>query len=342
MKPNLRIRYASLSALSAFALGGVALMGNPACTTTEVNSDGGGSSSGGGGSSSGTTSSGSSSGGSGSGGNVDSGADAGLGVAPDLLCPSESPMAPASGPVLIPPANAMAVAATLPDGGNFDGGPFLVRWGNFQPFGAGTYFYPNNNGIPGPGTDVIAQPDAGNYCTTLASQNSFVGAYSVADDAFHLSGTVATYSGVGIYLSPCLDAHAYSGIQFTVQGDVGDEGAQADSGSGSGGDATTAADAGTGGQMTFQITQATDLNADSGNMSGRCTTTCTPASITFSVTSSPTVIQVKWADLMSGSPYNLTAPSQITGLQWQYNWPCAVSPTPFTTNVTISNIQFMP
>jgi hypothetical protein len=330
MKTIVRIGCVSGSALATAA--GALLLGNQACTTAEVNDAGGaGSSSGssGAGSTSSSEAGGSSSSSSGGGASSSSGGSAGAdggadGSTPATIC--FPPTAPASGPTLLPPANARIQA--VPADAGVDGGPFNVQWGTFTPFGAGTFFYPNDNGLPaGPGTDNLAN-DAGNACATLGSQNSYVAAYTLATNTWQLSGTVASYAGIGMYLSPCQDAHLFSGVKFTVSGDVGNEAA--------------AGDAGTGGEMQFMVFQASNVLASDAGV-GACTANCNPSIFTFPVTSADTEISVRWTDLTGGTPNDtVDSPGQITQLQWQYIWPCTATPTPFTTNVTIRNIQFLP
>jgi hypothetical protein len=46
-----------------------------------------------------------------------------------------------------------------------------------------------------------------------------------AGETWHISGTVATYAGAGLWFAPCsVDMSAYSGISFTISGNVGPTG----------------------------------------------------------------------------------------------------------------------
>lgn len=208
---------------------------------------------------------------------------------------------------------------------NGDGGPGSTA--NFGTFGTstsviagGTYSFPNM----GPGTDSIADPSAGSYCTTLGSQNSFV-ATATAGTGLVLSGTVATYSGVGLYIYACVDASAYHGIEFTVSGDVGNE----DAGNGSPD------------QMTFSVSMPLDSAVSTGGP-GSCTlgSSCAAPSYTFTVPAQPTAIQVPFGLLTGGVPIYALDSSQITGMVWSLPWPCTTSPNVYTTQVTISDVAF--
>ena len=189
--------------------------------------------------------------------------------------------------------------------------------GSFSPFGAGTYWYPaDTNGAPAaPGSIADSISDASSACTTLGSQNTFAVTYSLPTNSWHLTGTIGTYSGVGIYLIPCFNGSSFSGVQFTVQGDVGDESAGGDAGDGGP----------TGGLMSLVVAQASNNLVNT-------TGTATPQTFTF-----------HWSDLDGGTPISaLDTPSQVVRIGWQYIWPCMTNPTPFHTDVTISNIHLVP
>jgi hypothetical protein len=208
---------------------------------------------------------------------------------------------------------------------NGDGGP-----GSTASFGAygssatviagGSYSYP----AMGPGTDSIADPSAGSYCTTLGSQNSFV-ATATPGTGLVVSGTVATFSGVALYLYSCVDASAFQGIEFTISGDVGNE----------------QADAGSPDQMTFSVSMPLD-NAVSSGGQGACTlgSSCAAPSYTFTVPAQPTTIQVPFGMLTGGVPIFVLDPSQIAGIQWSLPWPCTTTPSVYSTQITIADVAF--
>ncbi len=203
---------------------------------------------------------------------------------------------------------------------NGDGGPgSSVNFGSYSAtpglFGGGSYAYPTI----GPGTDSPANPAAGNYCTTLGSQNSFV-ATATPGTGLVLSGTVATFTGVGLFLYQCIDASAYHGIQFTISGDVGNEGL----------------DAGSPDQITFSLSMPSDSSQ------GTCTlgSSCGSPSYVVTVPAQPTTIQIPFQMLTGGAPLFALDPSQISGVQWSLPWPCTQNPSVYTTQITITDVAF--
>ena len=187
-------------------------------------------------------------------------------------------------------------------------------------FGGGSYAYGT-----GPGTDSLADPSAGVYCTTLGSQSSLV-ATATPGLGMALSGTVATFSGVGLYLYHCVDASAFQGVEFTISGDVGNEAAQ---------------DAGPSNQIAFSVSMLPDLTVSSGTGS-TCTLGggCASPSYTFTVPAQPTTMRVPFSQLTGGAPLYVLDPSQIDGLQWALPWPCTTNPMPYPTHLIITNVGF--
>jgi hypothetical protein len=327
MNPNVRIHGAYVTLASVLTMGIVAT--THGCTT-EINNapDGGGSSSSSsssssGGSGSGSGSSSSSGGSSSSSGGVDSGVDSGGTIT--CVAPGPTTVPLDGGGALIPPTTAKAQGDASP--------PWNVQWGSFSPFGAGTYWYPADStgapAAPGSIADVIS--DAASTCTTLGSQNTFAATYTLATNSFHMTGTIGTYSGIGMYLNPCFDGSSFTGVQFTVQGDVGDE------------QASDAGDGGTtGGLLQFIVAQASNNMVNTGGTAGTCVSGCNPAFMNFPVTSTPQTITIRWTDLGGGTPTAmLDTPTQIARIGFQYVWPCEINPTPFHTDVTISEIHLV-
>jgi hypothetical protein len=236
------------------------------------------------------------------------------------------------GVAIIPPSNAHGQGDASP--------PWNVQWGSFSPFGAGTYWYPADpvtGGLAAPGSIADMISDASSSCTTLGSQNTFSAIYSLPTNSWNLTGTIGTYSGVGIYLVPCFDGSSFTGVRFTVQGDVGDEQVSDAGDGGDGGDAGT-----TGGLMQFIAVQASNNLIDTSGTAGTCAAGCNPAAMNFPVTSTPRTFTILWTDLTGGTPTPmLDTPTQIVRVGWQYIWPCMTNPTPFKTNVTISNIELV-
>ncbi|HEY4015845.1 MAG TPA: hypothetical protein VGM06_21040 [Polyangiaceae bacterium] len=317
MNPTFRVHGAYVSLASLLSLGIVAT--THGCTT-EINNapDAGGSSSS-------SSSGGSSSSGSSSGGSSSSSSSSSSGGTISCPPPGATTIVVDAGLAPIPPANSHPQGDASP--------PWNVQWGTFSPFGAGTYWYPaDSTGAPAPpGSIADLISDASSTCTTLGSQNTFSATYSLPTNSFHLTGTIGTYSGVGIYLVPCFDGSSFSGVQFTVQGDVGDE------------QVSDAGDGGsTGGLMQLVVAQASNNMINTTGTAGTCAAGCNPAATNFPVTSTPQTFTIHWTDLAGGTPTpTLDTPTQIVRIGWQYIWPCLINPTPFQTNVTISNIQLV-
>jgi hypothetical protein len=238
--------------------------------------------------------------------------DAGNG--PAAVCTAHPPAADANGISVITAfsnvtADAGAGASTWFGGWSAD----------TSVFGGGSYSYPGM----GPGTDSLANPAAGNYCTTLASQNSFV-ATATPGTGLVISGQVSTFSGIGFYLYHCLDASAFHGIQFTISGDVGNE---------------LVSNMGSPNQLTFSVGMLPDDKL--GNGLGTCTLPgCTSPSYSFTVPAQPTTLRVAWEMLTGGAPIYVLDPKGISGISWSFPWPCAASVTPYTTHIILSDVAF--
>lgn len=186
-------------------------------------------------------------------------------------------------------------------------------------FGGGSYSYPGM----GPGTDSLANPAAGNYCTTLASQNTFV-ATATPGTGLVISGQVSTFSGIGFYLYHCVDASTFHGIQFTISGDVGNE---------------LVSNMGSPNQLTFSVGMLPDDKV--GNGLGTCTLPgCASPSYSFTVPAQPTTFRVTWEMLTGGAPIYVLDPRAISGISWSFPWPCAASVTPYTTHIILSDVAF--
>jgi hypothetical protein len=211
-------------------------------------------------------------------------------------------------------------------------------------------------GTPG-GSDAgtAAAPNAtgvsfGDFTNTL-SGSSFVypsdGAYPVHSDVtgsnWHMTGSLGTYSGFGIVFVGCslVDASAYRGISFTVQGSIPM------------------------GNLTFSVGTAADeishvwLNTSAAPLpmppaainSGRCIPaalqydgTCAAPSRSVPVTAERTTISVLWADLAAGRPAATVDPKEITNINWSFPPPAGagtMNPTTYDVDLTIDDLQFI-
>jgi hypothetical protein len=190
-----------------------------------------------------------------------------------------------------------------------------ATFGDFTTtFSGGTYIYPTSGSYP-----LTSDVTASNW---------------------HIAGTVGDYSGLGLFIQNCgeVDASAYRGISFTVSGSVG-----------------------TANTITFNVGTAADTIAsawldahDAGTGSvgfGRCLPasaqydgSCANPSKTVPVTSTPTTIQLLWADLIGGKPQASVTPSEITFISWNFPPPAGVGTANVTTyavDVTIDDVKFL-
>jgi hypothetical protein len=197
----------------------------------------------------------------------------------------------------------------------------------------GTYFYP----ALGQGTatyyDAGGKDACTGYCgcdTNLAASAFTAGGKTGGPWVF--SGEVATYSGGGTWLSPCVNASAFTGIEITVSGSTGDPDP----------------DGGSTNTLQLSVWQLSNWNVG-GMVGGTCLAdgaTCTPASATFAIpgTDTPTPVTVHFSDLKGGVPEaTLNDPSTIIQLQIQVPWTnsnCLTGAT-YKPNVSISKIAFV-
>jgi hypothetical protein len=225
------------------------------------------------------------------GGTADRGTDAGL----VTLVPSDEATRPPGAEAMSaggeppPPACAPISRASISDFTFMPGdSPTEASFGVDAAFQGGTFFYPSGG--------------------TLTSD--------VTDGSWHLSGTVSTTSGFGLYSSACrpFDASAFTGIAFSLWGSI--EGDQ---------------------PITFYVESAAQqvsslwANAHENNPtdpdlppnSGRCipaTTrydgTCREPRVMLTATPVPTTVEVPWADFAGGSPVSSVSSTEITVIAW--------------------------
>jgi hypothetical protein len=247
-----------------------------------------------------------------------------------------------------------------PDGGSFlidnfssaavvdSGVSYNNNFGQYPGFFGGTYFFPSGAPTvagPGlPGTDVAPNPDAGLFCSTPWSQNSFTATVTPSTSSWVLNGTIAGFSGAGLYIQSapilCVDASAYTGVQFTVSGTIGAQSTPTDDASSEAGDEAAAA---TPPQVSLKVFEGMDLNYAPATVgaSGICLTNCLAPSFNFTVPSTPTVMTVHWTDFAGGTPDpSVGDPAHLSGIEWDLPWPCTGG-VPYPVNITISNVQFI-
>ena len=227
-------------------------------------------------------------------------------------------------------------------------------------FGTGTHCPPIQQALltdftpPPPAADAGADAGPpptgasfGDFNTTF-SGSTFVyptgGAYAVHSDTsasnWHLTGTLGNYSGFGITFNKCylLDASAYRGIAFSVQGNVP-----------------------MGNSITLNVGIAADdvtsvwLNRNAMPVpepnAGRCVPamaqydgSCGAPNRTIPVTAQVTTVQVLWADLAGGRPAAAVDPKEITNISWNFPPPAGAgtsTPVTYDVDLTIDDLRFI-
>jgi hypothetical protein len=153
---------------------------------------------------------------------------------------------------------------------------------------------------------------------------------------WHISGTVGTYSGFGLYFDGCnrVDASKYKGISFKISGSMG------------------------GNQLTLGVSTLNDalaagwINTHGGNSTdpGRCIPIsgsgqyseqgCSTPTKTIAVTSTETVVNVLWSDFTGGAPEaSVVTPAEITSISWTLPWSGG---TPYPVDIVIDDLSFIP
>jgi len=116
------------------------------------------------------------------------------------------------------------------------------------------------------------------------------------------------YFGFGLYFNSCVDASAYTGVKFTIAGDLGSCG------------------------ISFATTFS-DAVSPSDDARGACTlASCYPPSLP--VTTTGTVV-VPFDSVSGGSPGTID-PKSIIGVQWQMNTPLGF---PCAANFTVTDVE---
>lgn len=113
----------------------------------------------------------------------------------------------------------------------------------------------------------------------------------------HVTGTSMDYGGFGMAFDTCVDATAFTGIQFDLWG------------------ASVS--------TVFQIQTSEDQNLDYGDPKAVCDTAVSgecaiPASRIQTVMADQTTIQLPFAEFSGGVPVPTVSENQLIGLQWQF------------------------
>ena len=190
-----------------------------------------------------------------------------------------------------------------------------ASFGDFKTtFSGGTYTYPDPTATaPGLTSDI--------------SRNNW-----------HISGTVANYSGFGLYFSvsygkacALFDASAFKGISMTISGSVPAGDLIMNVG-------TVEDTISTAWSVANESPPTASLGTCSPPGSNKYDGTCASPSVNIPVTATPTPVKILWADLTGGKPNASVTSSQLTGIAFYFNW----STGSYPVDVTIDDLSFIP
>jgi len=193
-----------------------------------------------------------------------------------------------------------------PMGGIFgiqdDTGNLLPDW--WTGYFAGSFAYPG-------------EPDA---CSSDPPPSTMV-TRDTTGGSMHVTGTVGTYAGFGVWFGQCLvDMSAYSGISFRLGGNAGSSG-----------------------QLKFTVSTTDDAEIDSCRPGrGTCDATaitCAPNNVMIDVPASAAVVTVPFSDLMGGTPATPVNAAAVAGLQWEFAW--ADGDSSYAVDLTLDDVTMV-
>ena len=143
------------------------------------------------------------------------------------------------------------------------------------------------------------------------------------DPSLELAGTVSTYAGFILWMSSCLDASAYAGVEFDLLGTLPE-----------------------GVQLQLQLQTNENYPVDEEQMRGACEFTdltarwlqCLNPAAVADVPSGGGVVTVPWDAFSGGQPDEGANPAELLGFQWQFV--CETAGTPCAIDVSIDNLRF--
>lgn len=140
------------------------------------------------------------------------------------------------------------------------------------------------------------------------------GALHIVSDAPQTSA--AQYVGTVIYFNDCVDASAFTGVEFTISGTM----------------------TGCTLQYSTNHSAANDMTTDPKGTCDLGAGKCYSPQKAVTLTDTETVVQVPWTGATGGSPSVAVDPSKLTGVQWQFT--IASGTAACAANITIKNVKF--
>jgi hypothetical protein len=144
-----------------------------------------------------------------------------------------------------------------------------------------------------------------------------------AGDFLRFAGQVEDYTGVGLWFSGCIDGSKFSGVRFSIAGDVGASGT-----------------------VQFYVITNRDKEVDETNSIGSCVAadpqdtwqSCRPPVVTLPVTADATMHEVPWSAFKAGLPTATTDGSDVIALQWSFDWQDGAPP--YSAQLTVDDLAF--
>ena len=144
-----------------------------------------------------------------------------------------------------------------------------------------------------------------------------------AGEFLRFDGQVKDYTGIGVWLSGCIDASKFRGLRFTISGAVGASG-----------------------NVQFFLITNRDKDVDVDNSIGACVPadpndpwpSCHPPAVMLPVTAAPTTQSIPWTALKNGLPSATTNGSDIIAIEWAFDWSGGAKP--YAAQLTIDDLEF--
>lgn len=141
-------------------------------------------------------------------------------------------------------------------------------------------------------------------------------------DFLRFDDSVATWTGIGVWFSGCINASKYAGVKFTIYG------------------ATPQA-------VWMYAISNRNRDIDDDNAVGACApadpldawATCRPPGLTVTVTAEPTTKYVPWSAFEDGMPSDKIDGSDLLALQWSFDW--NENMKPYAAKLTIDDLELV-
>ncbi len=145
---------------------------------------------------------------------------------------------------------------------------------------------------------------------------------TISGAALHITEDVAAtsaaqYVGTVLFFNDCVDASAFKGVEFTISGTM---------------------TAGCSMQYSTNYSGADDVSTDPKGSCTLGTGNCYSPQKAVTLPTTPTAVQVAWADATGGNPVGAVNTKELTGIQWQFT--VAAGSVACTADVTITGVKF--